>query len=177
MSTPVNSLMDDMWRKVPGYPDYSVCADGRVRRDVRSRAWRSAKVLKNSRDRNGYAVVNLFRDKKPTKLYVHRLVALAFIPNPKSLSQVAHVNGDPLDARAENLRWSDQSMNELDKRAHGTAKTRSPYAEKLDKAAREQIKVLAAKGQSQRMIASQYNVSHSTVCALLNGKSYRWCDG
>lgn len=42
---------------------------------------------------------------------VHRLVALAFLPNPDDLPMVDHINHDPLDNRLENLRWSTATQN------------------------------------------------------------------
>lgn len=41
--------------------------------------------------------------------YVHRLYAMAFIPNPDDLPLVMHLNGDTLDNRVENLAWVDYS--------------------------------------------------------------------
>lgn len=43
--------------------------------------------------------------------YVHRLVAKAFIPNPDNKSCVDHINGDPHDNRAVNLRWCTYTEN------------------------------------------------------------------
>lgn len=61
---------------------------------------------------NGYLRVNLYAaDGKCHKEYIHRLVAQLFIPNPKKLPVVNHIDGDKLNNDVSNLEWCSQQDN------------------------------------------------------------------
>lgn len=70
-------------------------------------------ILKTYNNGIGYHFVRLYPDDgtKPKNLYVHRLVAEAFIPNPEGKAEVNHINGDKGDNRVENLEWVSPSEN------------------------------------------------------------------
>lgn len=61
--------------------------------------------------KDGRAQVHLFKDGKSYYMYVHRLVALTFIPNPNNLSQVNHKDENPLNNNVDNLEWCNCKYN------------------------------------------------------------------
>lgn len=92
------------WRDIPGFDMYEVNAEGQVRR--------KAQILKPGSIPSGHLTVALCRGKgKPKSMYVHRLVAQAFLDNPDSKPLVNHKNGNPKDNRITNLEWVTYSEN------------------------------------------------------------------
>src|SRR5574344_690819 len=73
----------------------------------------SGKILKASIDKYGYSLVHLRDGKNSRSAKVHRLVAIAFIPNPENKPTVDHVNGDKRNNHISNLRWATQSEQQL----------------------------------------------------------------
>lgn len=96
-----------MWKKIiidEITTNYSVSDDGRVKNDI------TQKEL-SQRTQQGYKHVGLTINKKPKSCRVHRLVAIAFIPNPDDKPYVNHINGVRSDNRAENLEWVTPAEN------------------------------------------------------------------
>lgn len=93
----------EVWRSVSFAPGYEVSTRGRVHGP--------RKMLKPD-IKHGYAYVRLCIGGGVWKDYrVHRLVALVFIPNPKELPQINHIDYNPLNNSVENLEWCDQKHN------------------------------------------------------------------
>jgi len=125
---------------------------------------------------HGY-VAFILRDAhgKIVRKLAHRLVALAFLPNPQGLSDVAHNDGNPSNNRLENLRWSTHRDNAMDMRKHGTMQDGSKsITAKLSAADVDAIRERArSEGRGAgRRICSDYGLSPGQVSRVINGK--RW---
>jgi predicted transcriptional regulator len=83
---------------------YSVTRSGRVF------SHKNNKLLKNCISK-GYNTVTLYKRGVGKNYRVCRLVAKAFIPNPKKLKQVNHKNGIKSDDDVTNLEWCTASKN------------------------------------------------------------------
>ena len=57
--------------------------------------------------------MQLYLGRNTPHMYIHRLVAEHYIPNPENKPQVDHINRIRNDNRAENLRWVNQAENNL----------------------------------------------------------------
>lgn len=64
----------------------------------------------------GYRQVKMYSNGKRKSVYVHRLVAEFFIPNPDNKPEVNHKNGIRDDNRIENLEWVTHEENMIHSR-------------------------------------------------------------
>ena len=105
----------EIWKDIQGYEGiYQVSNLGRVKsieRVTKEGNHRSEKQMKLQKTKRGYLTVILTKDGNQKLHYVHRLVGIAFIPNPTGKEQINHINEQKEDNRVENLEWSTAKEN------------------------------------------------------------------
>lgn len=100
------------WRDIKGYVGlYEISDKGRVASFSRKYAHKETIILVPNISDRGYALVTLCKNGKTKHFQVHRLVAEAFIDNPKNKPQVNHIDGNPLNNCKENLEWATAQEN------------------------------------------------------------------
>lgn len=93
---------------IEGYDQkYLVASDGKIF------SYKNGKKIERKLvvEKQGYLKVCLYKNNKPTQIKVHRLVAIAFIPNPLNKKCVNHKDGNKKNNRVENLEWVTHGEN------------------------------------------------------------------
>ena len=187
---------------IPGYEGlYAVTRDGQVwsypkQRSSKFGKWMTLQIHVNNRDRlkpRSHYNVGLFKDKKRKLCQVHRLVGLAYIPNPDNLPQINHIDGNSLNNWDWNLEWATGFGNMQHAQDTGLL---NQYTEKQRKARSESGKITGPMNgmksrrkfsfaeaecirkiykfskKSYKAMARAYNCSDNTIRNICNNKSY-----
>lgn len=101
----------EIWKDIDGFEGlYQISNCGRVK-SLHYYGGNRKKMLKLQHDKDGYLVVGLRNGAIQVNRKVHRLVALAFIPNTDNLPQINHKDEDKENNRVENLEWCTNKYN------------------------------------------------------------------
>lgn len=101
--------MKEIWKDVKGYEGtYQISNLGRAKRFYKNKP---EKILKPVKGQLGYMSYTFCINSKIKTYRIHRLVALAFIPNPNNLPEVNHIDGNKENYSIENLEWCTRSQN------------------------------------------------------------------
>lgn len=96
------------WKDIKNYEGlYKISNLGRVKKINKS----NIIICKPSIDTSGYKQIVLTKNEKRKSYKIHRLVAVAFIPNSNNLPQINHKDENKLNNDVSNLEWCTLQYN------------------------------------------------------------------
>lgn len=87
------------FKEIPDYPGYRISDAGNVF------SMKLKRSLNSPINKDGYCRIGLWKDLNVKKFFVHRLVAIAFIPNLENKPVVNHKDGNKTNNHISNLEW------------------------------------------------------------------------
>jgi rRNA processing protein Gar1 len=116
--------MKEEWKAVKGFEGwYEISNAGRIKSINRTIVHKEdrfsigkiqtviGKIRKPCKNNKGYLTIQLFKNSKHHKRYIHRMVAESFIINDENKKEVNHKDGNPLNNNVENLEWVTKDEN------------------------------------------------------------------
>lgn len=114
-------ITESKWRPIAGFERYyEIDESGNIR------SIRGALTMKQYVNEKGYSTVGLMGDGVKKRFKVHRLVAIAFIPNPDNKPQVNHKDFNKLNNHVSNLEWATGKENTRHAQLGGKIPTATP---------------------------------------------------
>lgn len=185
--------MREEWRDIKGYEGlYQVSSIGRVKHLAIVKTKGTGNYARNERlckirtMKNGYLIVDLYKNNHRKTLLVHRIVAMAFIHNPNNYPCVNHIDSNRGNCNAENLEWctvsynhkySYDTNNRRDKMnwRHGRENHNARAVLMLDKTTNEVIRRFDCIMDAER----ELHILNNSICSCLKGRyktagGFRW---
>ena len=170
-SLDLSALVGAAVRELPNFPGYAISSTGRVfsvkynlPRQVHGTLYK------------GYVRLGLRIDGQPRKMFLHRLVALAYCgPAPYPGAVVRHLDGNPLNNDASNLAWGTPQDNADDTRRHGRRAHGSDV--KTSRLTAEQVQSIRAEitsGRPLRVIGERFGVSQTTIWSIKHRLTWQY---
>lgn len=166
------------WQPITGYPAYEVSSCGRVRFLGGQRRFghtvRQAPPSERAPQPHSSGYLQLVIQRK--NLFVHRLVAEAFVPNGcPERKHINHKNGNKHDNRVENLEWVTSKENHQHKvRVLGIGAGETHSQARLSLAEVEAIRTATGTHQG---IADYFGISRQHVGDIRSGRKWSSMDG
>lgn len=171
--------MDEIWKKIKNFEDYEVSNLGRIRSLKRSKQ----KIMSLKFDTKKYNIIGLCMNGKLSTKKVHRLVAEAFISNPKNKATVNHIDGNKTNNKVDNLEWLTNEENMAHAAKLGLKKQKKGLESKQMKLSLEDILNIrdlyeSTQGKpykerySYSKLAKKYNVDATTIMNIIKKQKY-----
>lgn len=182
----MNIGKEEIWKDITGYDGkYKISNFG----NVLSLDWRGTKkpkILKKTKKSNGYLTVSLATEDSYKMVYIHRLVASAFLPKIEGKDFVNHKDCNKANNNVDNLEWCTQKENSIhasinhrlwDRKGKPLVYT-NKRVKMINKITNETIKIFADVMEARKYIGDgDRHSSHIYSCLTGERKShkgYKW---
>lgn len=154
------------------FPNYSIDKNGVVVNTKTNR-------IMKQQTYHGYKYVQLNNDGKTKMLLVHRLVAMAFIPNPDNLPCVNHKDENKENNSVENLEWCTHSYNNYFGKAKPTVKAQEARKKEVEQYTKDGKKVAVYESACEAQRKTGICQANISKCCLkrkgfLSAGGYVW---
>lgn len=162
----------EVWRRIPGYPNYEISTHGRVRRKD------SHYLLQLRIYKDGYREVALYARGKLHFKRVHRLVALTFLGKPpKGKPLVCHINDVKHDNHLRNLRYGSRKDNARDAIRNGRYRRGETSGRvRATEALVRKIRVEHEAGVALMVLAQRYKLSYGCIQKIVYRVNWKHVD-
>lgn len=167
----------EIWKDIEGFEGlYQVSNEGRVRSldHYANNHFIEGVMRTPSHTKDGYVKYRLVANGKDVTARVHRLVALAFIPNPENKETVNHIDGNKNNNHVSNLEWMDrhEQLNHayklgLKKPVHTNRKLTMEDAEEIRRTYKRQSKEFGTVA-----LANKYGVTDVVIGKIVRNEAY-----
>jgi hypothetical protein len=176
--------MNEIWKQILGFDGfYFVSNLGRIKsfKILNTQNKNKIGIIKKQRNNKGYKIISVKFNKVKISLKVHRLVAMAFIPNPENKSQINHKDGNKSNNNVNNLEWATGSENVkhafntgLKEQYFGSEHYMSKCILQFDKSG-----IFLKKWDCMSDACRVYNIKLQSLSSCVSGKSktcggYKW---
>lgn len=182
------------WKPIAGYEGlYEVSNTGLVRsseRSISKRMYgggihsykRKGRIMRGD-NAVGYVQHQLSKDGIRTRFKAHRLVAMAFIPNPEGKPWVNHIDSNPQNNNVDNLEWCTCRENVIHAIKAGRfrgitnipneKRCRYGEANKISKLTREKVNIIRSSPENNAEMGRQFGVSRAAIRQVRLGNTWK----
>lgn len=162
----------EVWKKIIGYENYEISNFGVIRTD---------KAYKKTDKSKIYYSVSLYCKNKSKHFYIHRLVAIHFIPNPLNKPCVNHIDGDKSNNSINNLEWVTAKENNRHAWDIGLKKPNFGESSKINKMPEYKARIIKQAKQDSngkrywglKELCIKLNVSYGSACEISKGNNWK----
>lgn len=164
------SYQDNKFYTIPTESQFSITTAGMIKNN------KTAKILNPFIDKDGYHRVTLCRKGQAKKYYVHRLVAITFIPEGyKEHLQVNHKNSIRDDNHYRNLEWVTPQENTAHGITFGSIVVKGENCPRSKLTELDVINICKAINNKEALtsISKRMNIPLGTIFSIKSGQTWR----